>query len=165
MVRALLGDRFALRAHVETQDGPVYALRVARRDGTLGPNLHRTAVDCAALIASGQAGPVVDGRSLCTGTQSLAGRTRTLRMRALPVAQLAEMLAIAAGRDVMDQTSLEGAFDAELEWTHDTLAQPDANTGVSVFTAVREQLGLELVPERGPVKMLVIDSVDRPTPD
>jgi uncharacterized protein (TIGR03435 family) len=170
MVRALLADRFMLRAHIEARDGPVYALRIARRDGTLGPNLHRTAVDCAALIASGQTGPLVGGRSLCTGIQSLSGRTRTLRTRGLPIAQVAEMLAIAAGRDVIDQTSLAGAFDAELAWTHDMLAQPragepEANTGVSVFTAVREQLGLELVPERGPVKILVIDSVQRPTPD
>ena len=90
----------------------------------------------------------------------------------MPVAQLAEMLASAAERDVVDETGLLGAFDAELQWSHDAQASrldrrdtAFAGDGVSLFSAVQQQLGLKLEPTRGPVEVLVIDSVERPTPD
>lgn len=170
MMRTLLAERFAVQAHVETRDGPVYALRVARRDGALGPNLRWTAVDCAALMSSSPGGRI-EGE-LCTGRVSLAGRIRTLRASALPIAHLAAMLATATGRDVIDRTDLTGTFDAELEWAPDTLTDPGpaggpvaASAAVSVFTAVREQLGLTLESERGLMKVLVVDSVEQPAPD
>ena len=62
---------------------------------------------------------------------------------------------------------LTGNYDMALQWTS-TLAQPnatDTSDVLSVFTALQEQLGLKLEPARGPVEVLVIDSVERPTPD
>jgi uncharacterized protein (TIGR03435 family) len=77
-----------------------------------------------------------------------------------------------AGRDktdlqgwpVVDKTDLKGSFDIELRFTPETLgpAPPDA-CGPSLYTALQEQLGLKLESAKGPVEVLVIDSVQRPS--
>jgi uncharacterized protein (TIGR03435 family) len=62
-------------------------------------------------------------------------------------------------RPVIDKTGLEGAYDCEMNWS-----QADSGgTGQFLFTAVRDQLGLTLKPSKGPVEVLVIDHVERPT--
>ena len=63
------------------------------------------------------------------------------------------------GRPVIDQTGLEGAYDCEMNWSQ---ANSDG-TDQSFFTAVRDQLGLTLQPSKGPVEVLVIDSIQRPS--
>jgi uncharacterized protein (TIGR03435 family) len=75
---------------------------------------------------------------------------------------------------VVDRTGLAGNFDIELTWTPEQMPQdverplglpPIDPNGASIFTAVQEQLGLKLESARGPVEVLVIDSVEQPTPD
>ena len=85
------------------------------------------------------------------------------------MAALARSMSNQAGRIIVDKTGLTGGFDIELEFTPDQAAaggQPpaaaDANLP-SLFTALEEQLGLKLVPERRPIEVLVIDRVERPT--
>lgn len=88
--------------------------------------------------------------------------------------QLTFGLAPLVGRFVIDRTGLMDNFDFDLSWTPEQNApspagvpepaQPDS-TGPSIFTALQEQLGLKLESTRGPVDILVIDSVERPTPD
>ena len=68
-------------------------------------------------------------------------------------------------RVVIDKTGLIVDFDWTLEWGDEQGADNAAPFGPSIFTAVQEQLGLKLDPSRGPVEVLVIDSVERPTPD
>ena len=69
-------------------------------------------------------------------------------------ARLANLLETAAGRPVVDQTRLAGEFDVDLTWSPD----------LSIFTAIREQLGLRLEPGASIVQdSIVIDRVDRPT--
>jgi uncharacterized protein (TIGR03435 family) len=68
-------------------------------------------------------------------------------------------------RVVIDKTGLTGDFDWTLEWSAEPVPDNAAPLGPSIFTAVQEQLGLKLEPARGPVEMLIIDSVARPTPD
>jgi uncharacterized protein (TIGR03435 family) len=84
---------------------------------------------------------------------------------------LAHDLSDVAGRTVIDATGITGFHDLDLEWQPE---QPLAPTGAapapasdapSLFTALQEQLGLRLESRRGPVDVLVIDSVERPTPD
>jgi uncharacterized protein (TIGR03435 family) len=71
--------------------------------------------------------------------------------KAVPISQLAASLSFFAGRFVVDKTGLTGGYDMELKWS------PDDSDGPSLFTALQEQLGLKLVPERGPVNVLVVD--------
>ena len=92
--------------------------------------------------------------------------------------QLATTLSTWVNRLVVDKTGLDGGYDIDLQWTPDQMpyglggdpppaAAPtpiDPNRP-SIFTALQEQLGLKLDPQRGPVDVLVIDHVERPTED
>jgi uncharacterized protein (TIGR03435 family) len=72
-------------------------------------------------------------------------------------------------RAVVDQTGLSGPYDFDLEWTPDdsqfggNLPRSEEPTKPSLFTAMQEQLGLRLEATRGPVSVLVIDRVERPS--
>jgi uncharacterized protein (TIGR03435 family) len=91
---------------------------------------------------------------------------------------LTQILAQNVGRPVVDQTGLTGDYDFKLEWTPDQNQQgtfgpgpgPDGHlpppadpNGPSIFTAVEEQLGLKLNSQKGPVEMLTIDAVEKPS--
>jgi uncharacterized protein (TIGR03435 family) len=172
LMRSLLVERFKLAVHRETREFPAYALRLARRDGKLGPQLHRSTADCAAIAAArgGSAGPPPSGtdRPRCgiraAGGEMIAG--------GLPLSQLASLLSSMVQRVVIDKTGLTGIFDFELKWTPDRTppgtpastapGDPDAP---SIFTALQEQLGLKLESAKNPVEVLVVDHVERPTPD
>jgi uncharacterized protein (TIGR03435 family) len=73
----------------------------------------------------------------------------------------------------LDRTGLTGGFDVDLRYTEDQIPRGDIPAGVtppladgpSIFTAVQEQLGLKLESTKGPVDVLVIDRVERPTED
>ena len=93
----------------------------------------------------------------------------------LPMPLLASNLSNVVDRVVLDKTGLPGLYDITLKWApeqsqlaglpseiKDTLPHPDLN-GPSIFTAVQEQLGLKLQPSKGPVEVLVIDHVERPS--
>jgi uncharacterized protein (TIGR03435 family) len=164
VLQSLLADRFQLRIHHETKEGPIYAL-VA---GNGGPKLE---------AAAGQR-PNVGSSGYVSGTMDLA--------------TLGNGLAWRLERRVVNKTGLSGSYDIELIWTPDvgqlpisslpppapppwlpgdapilpmrTPRAPDPS-GPSIFAALQEQLGLKLDSQRGPVEVLVIDSVERPTPD
>lgn len=172
MVRELLADRFGLVVRAETRELPIYTLEVAR-NGSLGSRLRRSEIDCEALYAAakkqgGTPPPRADGRPLC-GTRRSPG---TMMTTAVTTEQLAQNLSQIVERPVVDRTGLEGAWDLDLEWAPDQTVTPSGSTppagpldGVSFFTALREQLGLTLASGRGPVDVLVIESVERPTED
>ena len=86
-----------------------------------------------------------------------------------PLMQLATQLAKAVSRDVFDRTGLDGTFDFELSWSSDEFVTASARSAEkdapALFTALREQLGLQLQPSRGPVETLTIESVARLVPD
>lgn len=173
MLRALLAERFRLTVHHETRQLPIYELVVARSDGTLGPQLRETTVDCVAAVAArGNAPPRPDG-PFC-GTRGGVGR---LMLGSVTMSMLATVLSRSVNRTVVDRTGLAGKFDGSLEWTPDQMSTPPPGgappgglppppaDGPSIFTAVQEQLGLKLESARGPVDVLVIDHVERPTPN
>ena len=176
MMQRLLAERFGLVVHTESREIPVYALTLARRDGQLGPNITPADRDCVALMTQAPGGVPVqaprlpDGRPGCgvlrnnaTG-KVLAGGT-TMAMLA------STMLTGPAGRIVVDQTGLTGAYDFDLEFAMDAAPgappAPDAATAVSdrpsLFTALEEQLGLKLQATRAPITVTVIDRVTPPT--
>jgi len=177
MLRAVLAERFKLIVHTETRQLSVLALRTARRDGSLGPQLRRTDVDCAAPRATATTPPPSANGPQCV-LQFGFGRSTA---DGLTIKELAAALSRFTARTVIDQTALAGPFQWTLAWTPDTLPSRAAGTppdqpvtvngiaidpnGPSLFTAVEEQLGLKLEPTKGPVDVLVIDHVERPTPD
>jgi uncharacterized protein (TIGR03435 family) len=97
--------------------------------------------------------------------------------QALPMANLAEELSNQLGRPVMDKTGLTGPYDFSLRWTPDegqpsqgidggplpNNPPPPESSGPSIFTAIQEQLGLKLESKKGPVDVLVIDHVEKPS--
>ena len=162
MLRSLLRDRFRLRVHSETRPLPAYALVMARRDGRLGPSLRESTFEC-----SSDAGVVVnpDPERWC----GIRATGRVITGRAVSAAQLAGNLSgyPTVDRFVTDRTGLAGRYDFTLEYAPAVL-EPGAAASTaapSLFTALTEQLGLSLQPERivGPV--LVIDDIEKPTPD
>lgn len=173
MIRTLLADRFKLVAHRETRQLPIYALVVAPGDGRLGPQLHPASVDCAALRLSGQAPPPPrDGIQVCGGQL----RPGHVTLNGFALFELAINLSTWVDRVVVDRTGLQGPFNVNLEWAADLRPAHDATdaahevtptdqSGPSLFTAIQEQLGLRLESTKGPVDVLVIDHVERPTPD
>ncbi len=69
----------------------------------------------------------------------------------------------ADGRVVVDRTGLTGDYEFTLRYAPD--GRTTSSDVPSLFTALEEQLGLKLVPDRAPLQVLVIDRIDRPTPD
>lgn len=169
LLRVLLKDRFKLTVHDETRELPIFALVVSRSDRKLGPQLVRSAFDCAAYAASAHGRPEPGSTPNCA-TRIGPG---TLYGKAIPMAQLATSLAPFAGRFTVDKTGLTGEFDVELTWTPDQVSpnipsntSPDAAadlSGPSIFGALQEQLGLKLISEKGAVTVLVIDHLEEPS--
>ena len=169
LARAVLAERFSFRAHRETRERPVYALVRARRDGALGPRLKQSATDCAALArdagTSGAPWPPrsAEGRILC----GLQLQGTTLTAGGYPMPEFERYLTGEMQRVVIDRTGLQGAWDFELTFAPprvglDAAAERDLP---SLFTALQEQLGLRLDATRGPAEVLVVDRIERPTPD
>ena len=165
LARAVLAERFSFRAHRETRERPLFALVRVRQDGAPGPRLRRSDTDCTALAreagTTGAAWPPrsADGRILC----GLQTQGTTLTAGGYPMSEFQRFLTRQTQRPVIDRTGLPGGWDFEL-----TFAPPEvASTGdvPTLFTALQEQLGLKLEATRGPAEVLVIDRVERPTPD
>ena len=179
MMRSLLADRFRLQSHMEKREMPTYALVLARSDGRLGPGLTRSTVDCKAIMAAARgrgalpAPPPPGERPPCgfrIGPGKMVGG-------GFPLSQLANSLSGFVQRVVVDQTGLPGDYDLELTYSPDQMTigelkpppgvapPPTDPDGPSLFTALQEQLGLKLESSRGQVDVLVIDRVEKPTPD
>ena len=157
MMQRLLASRFMFAAHWEQKQRTVYALGLAKPGGQPGPGLRQSHADCAALIAAARQGKPVSDPSVCS-VQRAPGR---LVAGAYLMAQLADTLASSLQQVVLDRTGLDGVYDIDLTWAADQTTE----AGPSLFTAVQEQLGLKLQPTKALVDVLVIDHVEKPTPD
>ncbi len=172
MLRSLLIERFILKTHTETRELPTYALVLARSDKRLGPQLAPSAIDCVALRKSIPAAAPSPGASRPCVVTMAAGR---IVGGSMLIADLATQLSLAMQGIVEDRTGLTGRFDFQLLYaaqvsaggvvTNSPALSPSDSDRLSLFTALQEQLGLKLESARGPVDVLVIDRVDRPTPD
>jgi uncharacterized protein (TIGR03435 family) len=97
-----------------------------------------------------------------------------LMASATPMSVFVKVLTPELERPILDKTNLNGRYDIRLKWMPQL--QPTSVTGTpnaaanaadlpGLFTALREQLGLELKSDRGPVEFLVIDSAEKPSPN
>lgn len=165
MLQALLAQRFQLKLHHETRDLPIYELTVARS----GTRLKQGA--CAPLDPNNL--PQRPTNDFC-GTSRLGrvGVDWTLDGKGMSMADLAGALSfLLNSRPVIDNTGFTGTFDAHLRWTpgagefgapNGITPAGEENSG-SIFDILPQQLGLELKPGKGPVDVLVIDHVERPS--
>jgi uncharacterized protein (TIGR03435 family) len=85
---------------------------------------------------------------------------RGMSGRNLPMNYLAFSLSRMLDRNVLDKTGLDGYWDVVIDFVRE---QDPNQDGPSIFTAMREQLGLRLVAARGPVEHIVIESAERPS--
>ena len=145
MEQSLLADRFKLKVHFETRQMPVYALVVAKD----GPKL--------SVAKEGEASKlfVLDSEQ---GSEVTAQGVTLDEFIHSPLMR-------AGGRSVVDQTGLAGTYDFTLKWASDLVARDSGqeSDAPSLFTAMQEQLGLKLVPTKGPIEVVVIDHIERPS--
>jgi bla regulator protein blaR1 len=142
-VQALLKDRFQLQLHRETRTAPIYSLVIAKGGIKLS------------VTHSPQKG-------INAGQGTMFGEAASMTQLAYKLSRLLQ-------RPVVNNTGLDGNYDFKLEWTPDLgpvapYGQPADNSGgPSIFSALQEQLGLRLEATKGPVDVLVIDHVDKPS--
>jgi len=136
-VQALLADRFQLQVHRATRELPIFELEVAKG----GPKLQVPKSTKSSGFSEGL------GQFKCSNT---------------PTEQLASMLSDELDRIVLDRTKLIGGYDFTLQWTPDGAPVNDTSPP-GLFTAIQEQLGLKLTSAKGPVDVIVIDRVARPS--
>jgi uncharacterized protein (TIGR03435 family) len=180
MMQALLAERFKLAIHWETRQLPVLAL-VLDKPGKLGPQLRPYVDDppCVPFGAdSGTSDTIfVNGLSrLCGGVQGeLASGHAHLGARDVNMDEVASILSVEGGeadmgRPMVDRTGLSGKFDFSIEYTPDWQKPPNPTfqpdpLGPTLVEALKNQLGLKLVPQTGPVDVLVIDHIEEPSPN
>ena len=162
--QALLADRFGLRVRREMRELDIYALTMANAGGQPGRALKPSSEDCAAMAARARTtGPVrvpTDGEPpfLC-GQQFGRGR---IRFAGYPLTLFANGLSQTVGRAVVDRTGLAGNWAFDLTYAPEPSPDSDAP---SLFTAIHEELGLKLEPTKGSVEVLIVENVQRPSPD
>jgi len=162
MFQGVLVDRFKLISHRETKELPVYSLVVAKN----GPKIHPVDEEGCPEV------PPADNPC------RFLRRTKfgQLTGKKAPMFILALLLSSMTGRTVVNKTDLKGSYDYTLDWTkylQPPLAPPGADVPPGAFdpmsvepaisTALEEQLGLKLESTKGPVEILVIDHVERPS--
>ena len=145
-VQALLKDRFQLQLHRETRTGSIHSLAIAK----------------GGVKSSGLSATQGPHRGINAGQGTMLGE-------AASTADLTSKLARLLGRPVTNNTGLEGNYDFKLEWTPDLGpsapgGEPaETSVGPSLFSALQQQLGLRLEATKGPVDVLVIDHVNKPS--
>jgi len=166
MMQNLLVERFSLAVHKETRDLPIFELTLARSDGKPGPKLLQSTTNCAVPGPQRTAGPRGCGMTI---------RPEQILFGGFPLDRFVSNLSGLVHRIVVDRTGLTGNWDFELSLppgpdplTPATLPPSPPQPGVDpkvawLSTALEEQLGLQLRPARGPVEVLVVDGVKRPT--
>jgi uncharacterized protein (TIGR03435 family) len=172
-LQSLLEDRFQLKLHRETRDLPIYELSIAKGGSKMKLSEDQTPYQPPERGAPPpppmQPGGAMPRFSMRMGRGNLEGV-------AMDIPNIVQAFSSQFGRTVVDKTGLKGLYDLKLQWTPDLAAlggpagpggpeaaPPIDPNGPSIFTAIQEQLGLKLDSTKGPVDVLVIDSVQKPT--
>lgn len=166
MLRSVLADRFKLKVKSETEEGPVFDL-VTTKDG---PKFLHTTFPLAGSSAEAQEESLPALHPLpCPAGLFCDQEHWSMTEFAVWLSRLGIV-----GRPVIDKTGLKGRFYTKLQiasgHTEDTgpnmgNSHPMEAAGPSIFTALKEQLGLRLKPAKGPVRKLLVEHIERPTPN
>jgi uncharacterized protein (TIGR03435 family) len=145
MLQNLLVERFQMKFHYVTKEEPGFALVVAKN----GPKLHTSTSEEEKLTffaPNGEELPKPMGKAI------------RVNARKCSVSALKDLVAFVGniGQGV-DKTGLTGVYDFTLSWNEED--------GPSLASALRDQLGLQLRPEKVPVARFVLDSAQKPTPN
>ena len=142
LILSLLVDRFQFKFHREQKEGPVYWLELDK-PGRPGPALKLSAPDSQPNMSTNS-----------------NGSRAVMKVSKMSMADIAAGLRRQAGRPVEDHTDLKGNFDFQIEWA--PVETPDS-ADASLFTVLKEQLGLKLQSAKGTIEVLVIDQISRPS--
>ncbi len=158
MLQALLADRFHLVVRHVPKVMPIYQLVVARN----GPKLKESDPN------NTYSGGIKSSDGTTHGVMR-SGPGQVIA-QSVPMSRLATNLSYQVGRTVEDKTGLAGNYDFILKWSPDETTNTTQDSASdpalpSFFTAIEEQLGLKLEPTRGPVDSLVIDHIEKPSPN
>jgi uncharacterized protein (TIGR03435 family) len=155
MLRSLLADRFKLMVRHETKELPAYALVLDKK----GPK-----------FAEDNTHPEIGGIS-ARGRGKLEATSSDFTTFVSVLSMQPEL----GGRPVLDNTGLQGHYTFTFQWTPENLAatggqsadraSSSESSGPSLFTGLREQLGLRLESRKAPVDTIVIEHIERPTED
>lgn len=157
MFQQILADRFGLVVHHEMLELPIYQLTIAKN----GSRLKQSAPDDPASATPAR-------NFMAWGLSKVTATDEPLRM-------FVTVLSRRLGRPIVDSTGLTGNYDFTLEWTPVAAAPavtggspepapPDAS-GPDIFTAIQEQMGLQLKSTKGPVDVIMIDHIEKPSPN
>ena len=174
MLQALLEDRFQLRIHRETREGPVFALTPAKSGSRLKPFIEGS---CSQMpLATLPPPEPASGQRFCKSMIYLPGPAgAAVDGEGLTVSEFSKLLDVILDRPVVDQTAIAGRFNIQLEFSPDQATptlrgqdspEPAADTNLGrppILIAIQQQLGLKLAPSTGPVESLVIDHIERPS--
>jgi bla regulator protein BlaR1 len=173
MLQALLEDRFHMKTHREIRQVPVYALTVAKTGARLERATERACVPVDYSVFPRPALP--PGKRQCTDLISRKGANTSLHVENATVDYFSKLLGIALDRPVVVRSELPGKYNFQLEFaTAQTASEgvrglsvmpADEPSAPSVFTAVQEQLGLKLDAAKGPREFLIVDYIERPSPN
>jgi bla regulator protein blaR1 len=153
-LQPLLVTRFNLQSHHETRERPTYSLVVAKN----GPRFHKA--QHVVTNPTGTGSPDGSGNrdesTVTPGKIVLKGSNLSLLANLLSSQGL--------GHTVVDKTGLTELYDITLRWSPDDVGSSDASLP-SLFTALQEQLGLKLEYNKNPIDVIVIDHIERPSPN
>ena len=157
MLQKLLAERFQLKVHLETKTLPVYDLIVDKGGAKLKPS---TAIDPPSPEEARAIPNKYRKGSMTTGSGMYEGTGVTIK-------SLASQLANVVGKPVHDTTGLTGVYDISIHFRPEEMSanNNDNSDAPSIFSVVQEQLGLKLLPGKGSVNILFIDTAQKPEPN
>jgi uncharacterized protein (TIGR03435 family) len=173
-LKSMLADRFQLKAKWETRNTPVYSLEKVNTDDRLGPGLRPVEARCSGAAAAKSAAaaaprdgapPPPPAKGGCVAKFS----SGSISAQGMTLDGFLDTLGRYVDRIVVNATKDSREFDIDLVWTPDVGVQagepaPDPGRG-SLFTAMRDQLGLKLEVREVPMEVLVVEHAERPSPN
>lgn len=161
MMQVLLAERFNLKVHWETRERPVYDLVVAKGGSKLhaAGSMPPTADELKRLDGSDKKLPEYDHQGDGRLGYELIGHECAIQ-------SLVRILSSLMGTNVVDKTGLTGKYDFLLQYhgrTPDDNKTDDPTLWPPLTDAVPDQLGLKLVSAKGPIQVLVIDHIEKPS--